>query len=126
MKHKYLCLRQNGDSEWVTISDQSCDFNKDVHDIIHCDCFEVASTFIQNVVLILDESGKCKPNWWHRINFAASDLYPGSLHGDPIVGDVIVAYRVGPDLFPVPMDTMRAVNAAFHLFWEANYDDSAQ
>lgn len=124
MEHKYLCLRADGTSEWVTLRDFTSDFVDDVHKILGIDCFEIAHTCVKDVVLILDESGKLKDRWWERINYAASHLYPGSQLGDPIVGDVILAYQVGEDLVPVPRDVIDFVTEVFNLYVEADYDDS--
>lgn len=124
MEHKYLCLRANGAADWVTIRDDK--FVDDVHKILGIDCFEIVNTFIQDLVMIVDESGKLKERWWERINYAASHLYPGSQYGDPIAGDVILAYRVNEDLIPVPCDIISWIDDVFSLYGEANYDDSTQ
>lgn len=57
-------------------------------------------------VLLVDEVGKLKdpPK---PVNFRASGFYPGSMYGDPIVGDVIVCtegMRDGePDFVPLSL-----------------------
>lgn len=43
--------------------------------------------------LIVDEVGKLKEGWPDRINIRASQFYPGTLCGDPIVGDVVLCPR---------------------------------
>ena len=49
--------------------------------------------------LIVDEVGKCKDGWEERINIRASLFYPGTAHGDPIVGDVAFCAREWTDSF---------------------------
>lgn len=49
--------------------------------------------------LIVDEIGKCKNGWPDRINMRASKFYPGTLFGDPIVGDVVFCAREWTDSF---------------------------
>lgn len=66
---------------------------------IDCDCIETAGTLFPALVLILDESGKCKPRWEKRINTAASILYGNPF--DDIVGDVLVGRIAGEDIVPL-------------------------
>ena len=47
----------------------------------------------RNYCLIVDEIGKLKEDWQDRINYRASQFYPGSIYGDPIVGDVVLCAR---------------------------------
>lgn len=49
--------------------------------------------------LIVDEIGKLKDGWTDRINMRASKFYPGTFHGDPIVGDVVLCAREWTDSF---------------------------
>lgn len=44
--------------------------------------------------LIVDEVGKMKEKWIQKINWRASQFYAGTIHGDPIVGDVILCAMV--------------------------------
>ena len=48
---------------------------------------------------IVDEVGKCKDGWPDRINVRASSYYPGTVYGDPIVGDVVLCAREWTELF---------------------------
>ena len=43
--------------------------------------------------LIVDEIGKLKEGWDKQINPRASQFYTGALHGDPIVGNVVLCAR---------------------------------
>ena len=43
--------------------------------------------------IIVDEVGKLKDDWKQKINFRASQFYTGALHGDLIVGDVVLCAR---------------------------------
>ena len=47
----------------------------------------------RDYVLIVDEVGKCKGEWYHLINWRASEFYNGTFYGDPIVGDVVLCAR---------------------------------
>lgn len=118
MKNKYLLLKADGSAEFISLPDDSGEWLDAVYGAIGCDCVEIVSTVVKDVVLIVDESGKLKDGWQKRINYAASQLYAGSAYGDPIVGDVVLAYRVGPDLFPVPDYLLVQLNAMFDLYDE--------
>ena len=48
---------------------------------------------------IVDEVGKCKDGWTSRVNPVASCFYPGTVYGDPIVGDVVICARQWIDSF---------------------------
>lgn len=85
--------------ELVSIPDEPWEWLHTVYDLISCDCIEVANTFIEDLVLVLDESEKLYDNWDLKINPNASILY-GSPY-DCIVGDVILARRQGPELVPL-------------------------
>jgi len=43
--------------------------------------------------LIVDEVGKLKEGWTKEINPRACQFYTGALHGDPIVGNVVLCAR---------------------------------
>lgn len=60
-------------------------FNEHVHELISADCYE-AVYVLSDLIMLVDESGKLtgKP-----INPRASQFYPGTPYGDPIVGDVV-------------------------------------
>ena len=49
--------------------------------------------------LIVDEVGKLKEDWVERINPRASQFYAGTMHGDPIVGDVVLCAREWTESF---------------------------
>lgn len=66
---------------------------------IDCDCIETASTILLPYVLILDESGKCKPDWKKKLNTPASILYGNPF--DDIVGDVLVGKIAGEDIIGI-------------------------
>lgn len=126
MEHKYLCLRAEGAAEWVTLRDFSSGFADDVHTILKNEGYRVVKTFVEDVVMIIDPCALSKPHWWNRINYAASDLSPDSLFGAAVVGDAILAYKVGDDIVPVPRYIIRSIVSAFSLYLEADYDDSTQ
>ncbi len=84
------------------------------YDAIGCDCIEVASTFIPDLALIVDESGKCWDGWEDRINPLASILY-GSPN-DPIVGTAILARRVDPDIVPLTSEDVAIVRRILKPF----------
>jgi len=70
-----------------------------IKELIQIEWAEIVLTFIKGedprreYVLIVDEIGKLKEGWVKRINPRASQWYAGSMHGDPIVGDVILMAR---------------------------------
>ena len=87
---------------WIELDPD--DFSTGIHHWIDCSFFE--HVYIGNdMLLIVDDNGKMvdppKP-----INLRASQFYPGTKFGDPIVGDVIFAMqgiRNGEhDIVPVP------------------------
>lgn len=103
----YLLLRSDGTGSFVEIPDDR--WLETAYDLIGCDCIEIVQTVFRDVVLVIDESGKLKDGWEDRINHAASDLYFGFSFNDLIIGNAILAYRVGPDLVPVPSDLLLQV-----------------
>ena len=72
---------------------------KELKDLIDIDIAEIVLTKIKcedphrDYVLIVDEIGKMKDAWENRINWRASMFYGGTIHGDPIVGDVVLCAR---------------------------------
>ena len=71
-----------------------------IKDLIDIEWAEIVLTVIstkrtnlRDFVLIVDEVGKLKDGWEQRINVRASQFYLGTLHGDPIVGDVVLCAR---------------------------------
>ncbi len=82
----YLLLKADGTYSRVNIPYP--EFNENVHKLIDCDCFELVG-IRDKFYLVVDECGKLykepKP-----VNKKASLFYLGSLHGDMIVGDVLI------------------------------------
>ena len=71
------------------------DFHRKVHEFIDCDIFEIV--YLSNygdLVMIVDESGKLYDK---RVNPLASLLYPGTVYGDYIVGDVLLGKMTNID-----------------------------
>lgn len=66
---------------------------------LSCSTIETTSTVIPDVVLVLDEEGKLRDGWKHRINRVAT--YLGGNVLDPIVGDAILARVDGVNLVPL-------------------------
>lgn len=66
---------------------------------LRCRTIETTSTVIPDVFLVLDEEGKLRDGWKHRINRVAT--YLGGKVLDPIVGDAILARVDGDNLFPL-------------------------
>ena len=71
----------------------------EIKELIEIESAEIVLTFIKcedprrDYCLIVDEVGKLKEEWHKKINTRASMFYAGSLHGDPIVGDVVICAR---------------------------------
>ena len=86
----YLYVKADGSVSRVDIPHK--EFNDNVHRLIDCSIYELVHV-PGNFYLVVDENGKIldvpKP-----VNVLASMLYPGTPHGDPIVGDVLVG-RLG-------------------------------
>ena len=61
-------------------------FNEHIYKLISADCYEPVYIF-SDLIMLVDECGKFtgKP-----INIRASQFYPGTQYGDPIVGDVVI------------------------------------
>ena len=100
MKEKYILLKVDGSFEIVEIEHEILfDTTKN---LINCSSVETVSLhLLGNIYLLVDELGNCydesKP-----MNILASMLYPGTPHGDVIVGDVVVGkfgyYAGEPDV----------------------------
>lgn len=114
MKQKYLFIPADAEApcRWVEIESDSCSgFNDDVHRLIDCDCYEQVYIKNDDIVFLVDESGKIK-NPPKPINVRASEFYPGTMYGDPIVGDVIVCslgFRTDvdePGYYDVPLSAV--------------------
>ena len=86
----YLLVKVDGSVTRVDIPHEK--FNDNVHSLIDCSIYELVHV-PGDFYLVVDENGKIydvpKP-----VNILASMLYPGTPHGDPIVGDVLVG-RLG-------------------------------
>ena len=73
--------------------------------LISIEWAEIVLTFIKGedprreYCLIVDEVGKLKDGWVYKINPRASQWYAGALHGDPIVGDVVICAREWTESF---------------------------
>lgn len=84
---------------------ECCRLLDKLKELIQIEWAEIVLTFIKgedphrDYVLIVDEVGKLKDEWFKKINPRASKWYAGSMHGDPIVGDVILMAREWNDIF---------------------------
>ena len=107
---KHLTIYPSGEMKWVAlhrkrIFDDVCcgQYSYDLDDIykvIGCDCVETVSLRIENIVILIDESGKVKsPPQVH--NQLVSKLYGGYLWGDYIAGPAIFFRSVGSWLEPL-------------------------
>ena len=85
MSNVYLLIKSDGNVSRIEIPYDS--FNDSVHEIIKCTWYELVH-LPGDFYLIVDELGKLYTTPL-PINVKASMLYPGTPHGDPIVGDVI-------------------------------------
>ena len=85
--------------EEIELSEDVNEFLDMCHREIGCKSIEVAPTFVQDIVLVLDEQGKCFDGWEQRVNPFATLLYGNPY--DCIVGDVILARRVDCELLPL-------------------------
>lgn len=68
----------------------------DLRDALGCSWLETVSC-PNGIMLLVDEAGKCydEPK---KINIRASIFYPGSYHGEMIVGDALVGHRALRDV----------------------------
>ena len=115
MKVDHLVIYPSGELKWVSLDfnrrydDLYCGeyaYNLDqIYKVIDCDCVEQVSTRIESLVMLIDESGKCKsPPQQH--NELASRLYGGYRFGDFIAGPAIFFCQEGPNLRPVFPSTL--------------------
>ena len=89
------------------LSDEECwKVLKQIKQLLNIDMVEIvylntvcSSEPNRDFCLIVDEVGKLKDGWTDRINARASQFYPGSVFGDPIVGDVAFCARIWSDGF---------------------------
>ena len=90
MEDIYIYVKTDGSVSRVEVPHRS--FNDTVHKLIDCSIYELVHV-PGDFYLVVDEYGKIyeqpKP-----VNIKASMLYPGTPHGDPIVGDVLIG-RLG-------------------------------
>lgn len=117
MIEKHLLISPSGEISWIDLErkpnygpvyngDLALDLHQ-IYSVIGCSCVEQVRTVLSNIVLVIDESGKCKnPSQPH--NELASQLYCGYQVGmDDICGPAIVMRlrRSGPygeeDWFPL-------------------------
>lgn len=103
---KYLCLYPDGSVRWIhTRYDRLLD---DFHAAIGCNDLEHV-TLPYGFGCVVDGCGKVKPVP-QKVNPFASALYPGTPHGDPLVGPVIfvgIDLRDGePDWCPLRPDQL--------------------
>ena len=82
----YLLLKADGTYSRVNIPYP--EFNDNVHTLIDCEYFEVVR-IREKFYFVVDELGKVRENP-KPVNPKASLFYPGMLHGDMIVGDVLI------------------------------------
>lgn len=97
MTESHLMIYPSGELRWVEIErkpykwieGEGLDQDR-LHELIGCDCLEQVRTVLENIVLVIDESGKVKsPPQPH--NEVASKLYLGYIQGmDDIVGPALV------------------------------------
>lgn len=79
--------------ELVDLPEESLAWLKSVYDQLNCDMIETVPTLFRDLILVVDETGKCYDNWEARINWIASKIY-GSNY-DVIVGDALLCRRYG-------------------------------
>ncbi len=77
----------------------------DIYEIIGCDCFETVRIISQDIIMMVDESGKIKTPA-KSVNPRASMFYPGLRYGVYIAGDVLIGKEIwtsdGPDIGGIP------------------------
>lgn len=97
MTESHLMIYPSGELRWVEIERKPYKWidgeglDQDMlHDLIGCSCLEQVRTVLENIVLVIDESGRIKsPPQAH--NDIASKLYLGWILGhDDIVGPALV------------------------------------
>lgn len=115
---KYLIIYPDGHTEWM-----SCEHDqllKSCYKVIGCSFVENVRTYIPDVCLIVDESGKIK-HPAQPFNALASTFYNGWIFGfDPICGPVVVAaiHLVDgePDWVPLNDFELELVNRHIRFF----------
>ena len=103
----FLLLKANGEISRVEIPYE--EFHDRVHELVGCEYFELVG-FKDGFYFVVDELGKCydepKP-----VNKKASLFYTGFIHGDFIVGDVLIGkhgYVEGePDIVGLSEDELK-------------------
>ena len=76
-----------------------------VKELIDIEWAEIVLTIIKgedprrDYVLVVDEIGKLKDGWTEKINARASQWYASALHGDLIVGNVVLLAREWRETF---------------------------
>ena len=88
-----VCLRANGDIEVALAREDVC---LQAEAMLGCSKLEVVKTVIPNLVMLVDEDGKCKKL---PVNRQATDLYHVFL--DFICGDVLLADMKNGALSPL-------------------------
>ena len=85
----FLLLKANGEISRVTLPLGDAEsFNSAVHELISCQYYELVSIH-QEFLFIVDELGKVSSPV-KTVNKKASQFYPGTNFGDPLVGDVLI------------------------------------
>lgn len=97
MNYILLFTDRNSSPKRIDLPSDSRGFLSTCYSLIDCDLIEIVSTWLPDIVLIVDESGKLKEDW--KPNPIASILYPNPY--DSIAGTAIIARRSGPDLVPL-------------------------
>lgn len=82
----FLLLKANGKHSRVNIPYP--EFCENAYKLVDCESFELVS-IREKFYFVVDELGKVRENP-KPVNPKASLFYPGSLHGDMIVGDVLI------------------------------------
>ena len=85
---KYLVIEPSGEVYWINVVSELR--RQTFCGIIGCDCLENVHTVFNSICLVIDESGKVKPQPQLH-NELASSLYLGYLYGkDNIAGPAIL------------------------------------
>lgn len=80
------------------------DDNRSILDLLDAELFEVVSLpGYSHLVLLVDESGLINNKPLNRVG---SFFYGYEIHGNPIVGDVVLIWRDGPDLVSMDEDEL--------------------
>jgi hypothetical protein len=78
---------------------------------LDCSCIETAPTVLRGIVLVVDESGKCKEGWESKVNPIATVLYGSPV--DCIVGNAILCRVSDYDLVPLTDEDCRIIDRHF-------------